>query len=125
MLHPSPGPRKPNTGFSMFLHLLTKGMSSRHPITTFMDDVFKALADANRRRILSALCQQPREAGDLARMVGLAPNAVSFHLKALRAADLVNVQRDGRFLRYSVEPTSVLSWLGHVDQLFPADRLYS
>jgi DNA-binding transcriptional ArsR family regulator len=85
-----------------------------------MDEIFKAMADGSRRRILAALCREPREAGELARLVGLAPNAVSFHLKALKSADLVSVRRDGRFLRYSVAPESVRSWRSHVDDLFPA-----
>ena len=85
-----------------------------------MDEIFKAMADGSRRRILAALCREPREAGELARLVGLAPNAVSFHLKALNAADLVSERRDGRFLRYSVAPESVRSWRSHVDDLFPA-----
>lgn len=83
------------------------------------DEVFKALADPHRRKILGELCRQSREAGELARMVGLAPNAVSFHLRALKAADLVRVRREGRFLRYSLEPANVLSWRSQVDRLFP------
>jgi DNA-binding transcriptional ArsR family regulator len=85
------------------------------------DEVFKAMADPHRRHILGELCRQSREAGELARMVGLAPNAVSFHLRALKAADLVSVRREGRFLRYSLEPASVLTWRDHVDRLFPSD----
>jgi DNA-binding transcriptional ArsR family regulator len=82
------------------------------------EQIFKAMADTSRRRILAALCEEPREAGELARLVGLAPNAVSFHLRALKSADLVNVKRDGRFLRYSVEPRNLQSWVEHVGQMF-------
>jgi DNA-binding transcriptional ArsR family regulator len=85
-----------------------------------MDDVYKAMADPHRRSILGQLCRQSHEAGELARMVGLAPNAVSFHLRALKAADLVSVRREGRFLRYSLEPDSLLTWRDHVDRLFPS-----
>jgi DNA-binding transcriptional ArsR family regulator len=87
------------------------------------DEIFKAMADPHRRQILGELCRQSREAGELARMVGLAPNAVSFHLRALKAADLVRVRREGRFLRYSLEPASVLGWRSQVDRLFPSDLL--
>jgi DNA-binding transcriptional ArsR family regulator len=82
------------------------------------EQIFKAMADTSRRRILAALCEESREAGELARLVGLAPNAVSFHLRALKSADLVNVKRDGRFLRYSVEPRNLRSWVEHVGQMF-------
>lgn len=84
------------------------------------DEIFKAMADPHRRQILGELCRQSREAGELARMVGLAPNALSFHLRALKAADLVTVQREGRFLRYSLDPQSVRSWRHQVESLFPA-----
>lgn len=87
------------------------------------DEIFKAMADPHRRQILGELCRQSREAGELARMVGLAPNAMSFHLRALKAADLVSVRREGRFLRYSLEPMSLLGWRSQVDRLFPAHLL--
>lgn len=87
------------------------------------DEIFKAMADPHRRQILGELVRQSREAGELARMVGLAPNALSFHLRALKAADLVNVRREGRYLRYSLEPASLLGWRSQVDRLFPATLL--
>ncbi|MBI4578338.1 MAG: winged helix-turn-helix transcriptional regulator [Planctomycetes bacterium] len=87
------------------------------------DEIFRAMADPSRRRILAALCRAPQEAGELAQLVGLAPNAASFHLRALKAADLVSAQRHGRFLRYSIEPKSVQAWLAHVAHLFPAELL--
>jgi DNA-binding transcriptional ArsR family regulator len=87
------------------------------------DEIFKAMADSSRRRILAALCQESREAGELARMVGLAPNAVSFHLRALKSAELVNVQREGRFLRYSIDPQGLQAWREQVDRLFSFERV--
>jgi DNA-binding transcriptional ArsR family regulator len=89
-------------------------------VAAHQDEIFKAMADPHRRRILGELCQQSREAGELARMVGLAPNALSFHLRALKSADLVSVRREGRYLRYSLEADSLQSWRRQVDQLFPA-----
>jgi DNA-binding transcriptional ArsR family regulator len=82
------------------------------------DQIFKALSDASRRRILTALCGGPMVAGDLARLVGLAPNAVSFHLKWLRAADLVSIRREGRYLRYHANPDVLADLRTHVQQRF-------
>lgn len=42
-------------------------------------------------------------AGDIARTLGLAPAALSFHLKELDRAGLVRPSRDGRFIRYAPE----------------------
>jgi DNA-binding transcriptional ArsR family regulator len=81
-------------------------------------DIFKAVADVNRRHILSALCAGPKVAGELARMVGLAPNALSFHLKWLRQAGLVSIRREGRFLRYRVERSVLADWTDEVQRLF-------
>ncbi len=82
------------------------------------DEIFKALADGHRRRIVAALCAEPMVAGDLGRLVGLAPNAVSFHLKWLRSAGLVDVRREGRYLRYSVNGSVLADWRVHVEGLF-------
>lgn len=83
------------------------------------DDTFRALADPHRRRILSAVCETPRVAGELASLVGLAPNAVSFHLKWLKSAGLVRVQRRGRFLQYHPVPTALANWREHLKTIFP------
>lgn len=82
------------------------------------DDIYKALADNSRRLILAALCQGPCRAGELARKVGLAPNAISFHLRLLRSAELVSVNRKGRFLWYQVEPATLADWQAEVHRAF-------
>ncbi len=78
------------------------------------DEVFRAMADGHRRRIVAVLCSGPRRAGELARAVGLAPNAVSFHLRWLKTAGLVVVRRDGRSLWYSVVGSVLKGWLAAV-----------
>jgi len=86
------------------------------------DDVFRALADGHRRRILSGLCGGPMVAGDLGRLVRLAPNAVSFHLKELRNAGLVSRRREGRHLRYYANRDALAEWRVQVGQLFPGGQ---
>jgi DNA-binding transcriptional ArsR family regulator len=59
--------------------------------------VFKALADATRRRILDLLRDQPRTTGDLcAAFPELDRCTVMQHLGVLEKADLIIVERDGR-----------------------------
>ena len=54
-----------------------------------VDRTLAALADPVRRRAVELLGQRPRSAGELARDLGLAPPAMSRHLRALKAGGLV------------------------------------
>jgi DNA-binding transcriptional ArsR family regulator len=88
------------------------------------DDLYKAFADEHRREIVSALCETPCPsgvvAGELARRVGLAPNALSFHLKWLRSAGLIAMQRRGRHLWYHLNAAALDAWREHVNGAFRA-----
>ncbi|MEV3858301.1 metalloregulator ArsR/SmtB family transcription factor [Streptomyces sp. NPDC050095] len=68
------------------------------------DDVFKALADPTRRRILDELVD--RDGQTLFEMcarlstkhgLGLSRQAISQHLAVLESADLVRTRREGRY----------------------------
>lgn len=62
-----------------------------------MDAVWRALANAVRRRMLDLLAEEPLTTGDLAeRFDDLSRFAVMQHLKVLEEADLVIPVRDGR-----------------------------
>lgn len=60
-----------------------------------LDIVLKALADPNRRQILSAVRSSPRAVGDLAKGLSLSQQVTSHHLRVLREAGLVHAERDG------------------------------
>ena len=60
------------------------------------DQVFKALADASRRRMLDLLRQRPRTTGELAEEFEFSRFGVMSHLKVLEEAGLVIVRRRGR-----------------------------
>jgi len=65
------------------------------------------VADPRRWRLLTELGRSDRRVGELAGLVGEAPNLVSYHLAALRAAGLVTSRRssaDGRDSYYRFDP---------------------
>src|SRR5213596_2967667 len=66
-------------------------------------EVFTALADPTRRRILEALREQPRTVGELAEGQPVSRPAVSQHLKVLQSARLVSVQPQGNRRLYSIK----------------------
>jgi DNA-binding transcriptional ArsR family regulator len=85
------------------------------------DDVFLALANPVRRRLLELLVAGPRTAGDLASQFDLSRPAVAEHLQVLRRANLVHDEPVGRQRRYhlSSEPLAEVSeWLHPFEQIW-------
>jgi DNA-binding HxlR family transcriptional regulator len=71
---------------------------------------FKALADANRLKIIGLLANQPSTVEKLALQLGLSAATVSHHLSKLSEADLVTAKADGHYSIYSLR-TDVLESL--------------
>lgn len=79
-----------------------------------VSDIFGALANPVRRRILELLCESPRAAGDIASEFELNRPAVSEHLQVLRNVGLVSEEIRGRqrFYHLNAPPLSeVRDWL--------------
>jgi len=68
-------------------------------------DIFNALAEHNRRRLLEAIRQEPCTVNMLVTRSGLSQPAVSKHLRYLREADLVAVKPVGQKRWYALNPT--------------------
>jgi DNA-binding transcriptional ArsR family regulator len=58
-------------------------------------DPFEALGDPQRRSILALLGERPRAVGELAAALPVSRPAVSWHLRLLKDAGLVEEHRDG------------------------------
>jgi predicted transcriptional regulator len=71
-----------------------------------LDDLlpfFKALADANRLKIVGLLANQPLTVEQLAEMLSLRPSTISHHLSYLVHAGLVSARADSYYNVYSLE----------------------
>ena len=67
-----------------------------------MGDAFKALASEPRRRILNHLAGGPMTVGEIAEQFSMAMPSISKHLSVLKEAGLVNEQKRGQFVLYSL-----------------------
>lgn len=69
------------------------------------DSTIRALNDPTRREILRALRAGDLTAGDIASRFSITAASISHHLNVLREAGLVQSQREGRTIVYSLEST--------------------
>lgn len=67
-----------------------------------MSDVFLAVADPTRRRLLDLLKAGPRSVGDLVDDMSIAQPGVSRHLRILQEAGFVSVRPDQQRRIYSL-----------------------
>lgn len=65
---------------------------------------FKALADANRLKIIGLLAQRALSVEELAAMLDLRPSTVSHHLMVLSEAGLVSARAESYYNVYSLTP---------------------
>lgn len=70
-------------------------------------EAFRALADPTRRRILELLRSADLTAGELADHFDMTKPSISHHLNTLKAAGLVDAERERQSIVYSLN-TSVL-----------------
>lgn len=69
------------------------------------DEIFKALADPTRRKILRLLEKGEMPAGRLAECFEISAPSMSHHFNILKQADLIAARRDGQQIYYSVNTT--------------------
>jgi predicted transcriptional regulator len=84
-------------------------------------DFVKALADANRLRIIGLLAQHPYSGEELAAMLKLKASTVSHHLSRLARVGLVSARAEGYYNIYRLEEAA----LHKVNRLFSKPHLAS
>lgn len=79
-----------------------------------MNSLFKALNDPTRRQILDLLRGGDMNAGEIAEQFNMTKPSISHHLDLLRQANLVEANKQGQFINYSLNTTvldELLAWL--------------
>ena len=77
-------------------------------ITILQAQVLKTLSSPRRLEILHVLAGGPIEVGRLAKAIGASQPNVSQHLAVLRAAGIVEAERDRREVRYRLVDADVM-----------------
>jgi DNA-binding transcriptional ArsR family regulator len=90
-------------------------MMSPVPRASTSSDVFNAVAEPQRRAILSLLAADERPVGEIVDALALAQSSVSKHLRVLRDVGLVRARRDGRRVLYRTNAGAIrplYEWAG-------------
>lgn len=84
-------------------------------------DVFQAIADPHRRRMLKLLGGEELSVAQITDHFPISRTAVNKHLHILTDAGLVSRQKVGRETRYQLQPDKLLElrkWLDYFDQFW-------
>lgn len=75
---------------------------------------FKALNDATRREILELLRKKDLSAGEIVDKFNMSGPSISHHLDLLKRAGLIDSEKKGQFVYYSLNTTVIddlMSWM--------------
>lgn len=70
-------------------------------------ELFRALGDASRIRILAAIAERELNVGTIAEIAEISESAVSHHMRSLRQMRLVKARKDGREVYYALDDDHV------------------
>ncbi len=79
-----------------------------------ISDIFKLLSDSSRVRIFWLLCHCEECVINLSAMMEMSSPAVSHHLKALKAGNLITSRRNGKEVYYKAADTERVKLLHHM-----------
>ena len=91
-------------------------MADRHQED--MARIFRALAVDKRRQIVQLLAHRTLCVGALSNLLDVSAGAVSQHLRILKDAGLVEPDRRGYFIHYSLAPDAAARCRAATDSLF-------
>ncbi len=94
-------------------------MILKESTSTHLADLFSALSDPTRLRIISVLLDDELNVGEIAAQLAMTESAVSHQLRGLRQMKLVRARKNGRQVFYALDDDHVsklyLMGLDHVE----------
>lgn len=87
-----------------------------------INKVFKAISDPTRRKILKLLGNKDMTAGEIAEQFTISKPSISHHLGILKQADLVQDDKRGQFIYYSLNSTVFQDLIRWFHDLLEVDR---
>ena len=84
-----------------------------------MNNLFRALNDGTRRKIIELLKEKDMNAGEIAEKFSISKPSVSHHLDILKRAGLIHGEKKGQFVEYSLNTTildDLLTWILNLKQ---------
>lgn len=79
-----------------------------------LDEAFVALSDPIRREIIELLKKNKMSAGEIAERFDITAPAISYHLRKLKAGNLITEERVKTYIYYSFNPSAfneVMRWM--------------
>ena len=86
-------------------------MLLKESTSTHLADLFSALSDPTRLRIISVLIDDEMNVGEIAAQLEMTESAVSHQLRGLRQMKLVRARKNGRQVFYALDDD-------HVEKLY-------
>ncbi|MCF7857996.1 MAG: autorepressor SdpR family transcription factor [Candidatus Cloacimonetes bacterium] len=83
-----------------------------------MDEVFKAISDKTRRKIIDLLKKREMTAGEIAEHFNVSKPTISQHLKILKNADLIQSEKQGKYISYFINTSILEDFLSHLKNIF-------
>src|SRR5512145_631377 len=84
-------------------------------------NIVKALAHSSRLFIVDVLNRQPRTVGELTEMIGADTSTVSKHLSVLKNAGIVEDEKQGTSVVYSLKTPCILSFIGCIEDVIASN----
>jgi DNA-binding transcriptional ArsR family regulator len=102
---------------NLLLDLFQYVLKCHHMETMIATKIFEALSFDARLAIFRLLVQYEPEglvAGEIAKYLNISTTNLSFHLKTLLHAGLINLEKEGRFMRYRANISLMLDVINYL-----------